>query len=561
MPLEDVQFMQEKSVIDSKMIFIDSSKRRKEYYPFPHHYTVDFNEPFTNVCGIEILDAMIVSTMYNMENFNNSFKYHQVFITNPIDVSTDDSKIQYNFEELQYYSEFVKRFEAEETSRIVLCNNMSVLQTLTNLSINTSSIFDRVMVIIRKELQLEKINIVSETYVVKDGEYVFFNHGKRYVVNDWIPDENIQVQIRNENASVRDNSIVYFEHVYISIGNLQIVYDDLINTGSVTHIIHNGFVKVDPGNYDIITLQTKLNNILNATNDEAPWSYVKPFFNQYKVGIIPADDASNVTLHMRYDFVIEEGNSNRLLLNPGKSTMVNVLGINIPYPSGDYPSNCFKDIMFNSDLLMMSITNSNGRTIVGTPGIINLNSGVKYMLLRCPEIESHLHNSFASSGFCPGIGLFKHTGNNDQNNYRFDYTNFQKRPFHPIGKLSKLTFSFELSTGVSYDFKGVDHTLLLSIKYYTPKDNRSIKDIFHLNPNYNPDYLSYMVDRNTALNDVKNILDDGDDDGEDDDGENYNYENYAKDKTNQNLQKTDMNEQLIRDFILENNKYEYDIDD
>jgi hypothetical protein len=43
MPLEDVQFMQENSVIDSKMIFIDSSRRRKEYYPFPHKYMVEFN--------------------------------------------------------------------------------------------------------------------------------------------------------------------------------------------------------------------------------------------------------------------------------------------------------------------------------------------------------------------------------------------------------------------------------------------------------------------------------------------------------------------------------------
>ena len=264
MPLEDVQFMQEKSVIDSKMLFIDSSRRRKEYYPFPHHYTVDFNEPFTNVCGIEILDAMIVSTMYNIENFNNSFKYHQVFITNPSDLLKDDYQIQGLLEELQYYSEFVKRFEAEETSRIVLCDNMNVLQTLLSQSINISIIFDRVMVIVRNKIDLENISIVSDAYVVKDSEYVFVNHGKRYIVNNWVPEDKVQVQIRNENASVKGNTIVYFEHVYISIDNFKIVYDDLINTGNVTHIIHNGFLQVDPGNYDIITLQTKLKSILNC---------------------------------------------------------------------------------------------------------------------------------------------------------------------------------------------------------------------------------------------------------------------------------------------------------
>jgi hypothetical protein len=184
------------------------------------------------------------------------------------------------------------------------------------------------------------------------------------------------------------------------------------------------------------------------------------------------------------------------------------------------------------------------------------------MLLRCPEIESNLHNSFASSGYCPGIGLFKHTGNSDQNNYRFDYTNFQKKPFHPIGKLTKLTFSFEISNGNPYDFKGIDHILLISIKYYTPKDTRSIKDLFKLNPNYNPNYLSYMIDRNHTINEVEKTIehDYGNDNDNDNDAHDDDYESYVNDKLHDVLKKTDINEIMIQNYILENNKYNYDSD-
>lgn len=561
MPLEDVQYMQEHSVIDSRLIFIDSSKRKKDQFPHPHKYIIEFNEPFTNVCGIEILDAMIPSTMYNVEKFNNTTKYHQILIMNPGDNAvSDDSIIIKLLDELQYNPEFVKRFNYPETSRIVICNN-DVTDTLIN--IDTTSQFDRVLIVTRV---FEFINTsfyqVPFDFTPTSSQYMFSIRGLYYVIDNWYPNDLLLVKIKEGSVSIEKDTngllskIIYFKSFYISIDSFKQEYQNIVDNGNVSHIIHNGYIEIPPGNYDILTLQTKMNSIINATNDDAPWSYIEPFFNKYRVNIIPADDATNVTLHMRYDFVIEEGVYNRLLLNPGKTSMVDILGINIPYPAGEYPSNCFTSVFFNNDLLMMSKYTS-GRTILGTPGIINLSSSVGYMLLRCPEIESHLHNSFASSGYCPGIGLFKHTGNNDQNNYRFDYTNFQKKPFHPIGKLKKLTISFELSNGISYDFKGADHILIASIKYYTPKDSRKLGESYKLNPNYNPDFLTYMVDRQVALRDLEKTFDTDEDNDlcVDED-----YETYTRDKIHSDLKRDDVSELMIQNFILENNKYSYESD-
>lgn len=63
-----------------------------------------------------------------------------------------------------------------------------------------------------------------------------------------------------------------------------------------------------------------------------------------------------------------------------------------------------------------------------------------------------------------------------------------------------MTFRFEQINGRLYDFKGMDHILMMSVKYYTPKRMTSF-DRYVLNPNYNDDYQEYMI--NKMMNDKK----------------------------------------------------------
>jgi hypothetical protein len=130
------------------------------------------------------------------------------------------------------------------------------------------------------------------------------------------------------------------------------------------------------------------------------------------------------------------------------------------------------------------------------PGLVNL-LGERYVILRCKEIESHLLGSLAYTSFTPGIGMFKlAAAYNDITNLRFDFVNLIRKPFHPIGKLPKLTFRFETSSGKLYDFKGVNIQMLLMLKFLVPtqkfKFDRSI-----LNPNYHPDFMQYMSNNKT----------------------------------------------------------------
>lgn len=77
------------------------------------------------------------------------------------------------------------------------------------------------------------------------------------------------------------------------------------------------------------------------------------------------------------------------------------------------------------------------------------------------------------------------------NEERFDLQKIPSREFHPIGKLSKLTFRFEASNNNLYDFKGVNHIITYIIYYYSPKFNLTSEFKSTLNPNYKNNFNDY----------------------------------------------------------------------
>jgi hypothetical protein len=146
-----------------------------------------------------------------------------------------------------------------------------------------------------------------------------------------------------------------------------------------------------------------------------------------------------------------------------------------------------------------------GPQTLDAPGLINL-MGVRYITLRCPEIEDHICSTGKYGAYSTGIGVFKLLNSNQVVQLRFDFVNLVRKPFHPIGRLSRLTLRFELSDGTLYDFKGIDNQLLLTIKYYSPSPRRPGDPaapggpadgvvVSTLNPDYDPDFVRYVARR------------------------------------------------------------------
>lgn len=124
-----------------------------------------------------------------------------------------------------------------------------------------------------------------------------------------------------------------------------------------------------------------------------------------------------------------------------------------------------------------------------SPGSIYLLNN-KYVILRCEEIEQHAYRSLSYSKYSPGIAKFRvnSLGYNDESVIT---SKLPLREFHPIGKLSRMTFRFETNNHELYDFKGINHHLVIGIYYYEPKILNSDNFISVLNPNYEPNFHDY----------------------------------------------------------------------
>lgn len=131
-----------------------------------------------------------------------------------------------------------------------------------------------------------------------------------------------------------------------------------------------------------------------------------------------------------------------------------------------------------------------------TPGVVDL-SGPRYVNIRCPEIESHMFRDRANERCHAGMGMVKLRGYGFREQ-RFDFVSFPPRRFHPIGRLSRLTFRLERPDGTPYDSHGVDHTLLLVLRYYTAPDTGMQAFASTLNPDYDPDARRYASKRHLA---------------------------------------------------------------
>lgn len=76
MPIEDVDYLKDNSIVQSYIFLVDSRDRDHEAYPTPSEYVVTFTAPFTNVIGLQLIDASIPRTMYNIDTYNNTIAFY-----------------------------------------------------------------------------------------------------------------------------------------------------------------------------------------------------------------------------------------------------------------------------------------------------------------------------------------------------------------------------------------------------------------------------------------------------------------------------------------------------
>lgn len=184
---------------------------------------------------------------------------------------------------------------------------------------------------------------------------------------------------------------------------------------------------------------------------------------------VPYSDPSEITNKLMFRNTAQK----KFVLHMGStSTLRSVLG----FSDGAETSNAPIDTIFTrciNPLKGCKSYVSTAQYVIVPPGMVNL-SGSRYVLVRCAEIEMHMYQDRSYETHHAGLGMVR-MGPRGYQAARFDFVSFPPSIFHPIERITQLTFRIERPDGSLYRTRGVDHTLLFLVRYYEEELNNNFK--------------------------------------------------------------------------------------
>jgi len=279
---------------------------------------------------------------------------------------------------------------------------------------------------------------------------------------------------------------------YIVEGFTEIVKDSEDNDIPYTDLFK--MIEVPPGDYTFQNFVNTINKIfIDLGDDLSVKSYSTPpeqtnliEFNSETKAFVLDMGRSNIYSILGFDLLI---NSDEKLKTPIESRYTYI-------DKYDFENSKFKRMFHSTRNSLKNVD------YIISPGIVYF-MGYKYIVLRCNEIEEHLFRSLSYSKYNLGLAKFRVNsfGYNDE---KVIITKIPLREFHPIGKLSRLTFKFEVDNGNLYDFKGVNHNIVFAIYYYEPVQKELFKTSI-LNPLYNMNFIDYTYNVDDDESDEEDV--------------------------------------------------------
>ena len=515
MSIEDVDYLLENSEPNSLTIVVDSSQRDRTSYPNPSNYVVAFDQPIKNVYGIEILDATVPVTAYTIDTDTNGFAQSWIFNHPSVNIfAPNSSSFSTNIAYLANCPAFDRLFSAKENANLFVTTNYanftSMCVNATHGSVTTNGVFfvKALPVNLQKgtyEIDHQSDNGIITTYYFDDPSHSLVDVMELSPTGEWIN----QKWNSSYHIDTHTMTLMYFEVDYL----LEATAFDLINSSSPSSpsspssigntstwlfdfLIVNTYFLIPIGSYDSEYLIAQMQSYLalatfNSFLTDPRITWLMPTVIKTSFSDNPAPGSTTITQTIQWT---ASNTQYPFFFDMKKSSCAAAFGFSeYATTATSAYRNGFRTFTYGTNYSMFaSVPSEDLRDqILYTPGIVNLESA-RFIILRCDEIESHMLGSYANFGLSPGIGLFKLLSSNTLMSLRFDFVNIQKKPFHPIGKLSKVTLTFENKDGSHYDFRGIDHILLLSIKYYAPKNVLRVPKST-LNPYYLPNILEYQL--------------------------------------------------------------------
>jgi hypothetical protein len=504
--IEDIDYLKKHSEADSIAFFADSSLRDQRVFPSPAEFCIEFSQPFKNVFGFDILDAAIPSTMYNVDAYNCHMDFTCISSRSRSVITPEQIAKRISFSQ-----EFSTIFESDAESFIVMIDQgTDFIGTLV-----ANGIYDKYVVCVESQVANDTLQVVRSIPSEK-GAYVYLQNNGMTLRTDDV--DTIQL-LSSGNVFIEqqpDSTFVIYSYGFYNTDVTE--YFRLVALRSRIGSINSYRKKIELGNYSISELKTEMNNVYNPL--------------EIFVESTTTDEGKQGILRLM-------SKSDLLLVNARKKNLCRNIGFDLFPSNADSGKYGTLKIGDNYKVFTSVYDPVETKYTITAPGIVNL-MGERFIILRCKEIEDHLYGSFSYSSYIPGIAMFKMGAVNDISNLRFDYVSLVRKPIHPIGKVTKLTFRFETVDGRLYDFKGVNNQMLLMIKFWVPSQKYTFERSI-LNPNYDGNYLDYMTRKRTIqqheesdeeqeFDDEENFalykkkLDEYDDDDDDDDDDTESYD-------------------------------------
>jgi hypothetical protein len=472
--IDDVQFLRDNSVEESYLFIVDSDTRDRRIYPEPNLYAVQFDSPFQNVIGIDIIDGTIPRTQYAVDTVCNRLCIDYGKGPMTIDVTTGDHT---------------------DTSLISDINSkLSALPgcTVSARSVSTPPELKNLITFTAPNIPFHIFADERSTIkpVIGFDEYAA-NHrylGSRFSCRDPV------------HAPATYSSIAK-DMIPASTFSTQDAADTVIpfadpSSPTVPRLVGIRFGPEQSGLIDRITLAFNVVapsagavTFYLAADDEVESAPGAPLCPPTPVAAQEFGDHGLTTLRFQTEIGLTVGRNAWLVVSarePSDGLYAGSSGNALVKASSDGGASWGGWTSGGWNPLMNVQVTQSTQTIIG-PGILNL-VGDSYCILRCDEIESHTLRSRAFEKYTFGLARFTLAVVGFATS-RLDYNAVTPRRVHPINSLSTFTFRFVRPDGVTlYDFKGVNHSIIASIRYLVPKPTAAFDDKI-LNPGYEPNPL------------------------------------------------------------------------
>jgi hypothetical protein len=555
MPIEDVQFMMHNNVPDSVQIFANSAQRNYEHYPTPGHYVVQLDEPIRNVFGIEVLDAAIANTMYNVDIHNCMVRIIMVDTVRSLDLSeaTDglldkDAADQAELAALErvtlslgHASELRGWLSDSEWSSFAIAvidssaYNTHALPSDTGGAIATSS-SQRSYVVVetrRRGVPMHRVASTGEpsasSLPVNGSAWVRFDEawysvlggavsgpnasvtevvvGDRFAILPVPASEVAVIRQLSEYVSVAPYSAELFDVVtynLVPVTQEQFKQYTGVNVVAASIVPYAEATSVCPARL-IFSIASAVIEVGAYTSFSDVQGALGTALGNIGAPVLTSGTTdSGIAKQGLLRFTAPPGY--RLVISTQDSTAASVIGFDmrastmiskLPRAIRTYGA---VRVGGRKAAMYSGVLQDNVSSRLDSPGMINL-LGARYVTLRCPEIEQHLGSTGKyDNKYSTGIGVFKLSSPNEIAQVRSDYVNLVRKPFHPIGRVTRLTLRFEIFGGAMYDFKGINNQMLISIKYYSSPSQQGLLGAGQgpsssLNPDYDPDFLAFLARR------------------------------------------------------------------